>query len=49
MKQGRSFKHKSGFAALVAGVVAVSVPAVSHSIDPDVDQPGAAGNRRRVP
>ena len=47
MKQRRLLKNKSGFVALVAGLVAVGVPTVSHAIDPGVNQPGAAGNVHR--
>jgi hypothetical protein len=49
MNQNRLFRIKCGFALLVAGLVLLGVPAVSHARDPGVNQPGEAGNVHRDP
>jgi hypothetical protein len=49
MNQHRLFRIKSGFAALVPGLAAVSFPTVLHARDRGINQPGAVGIRRRIP
>jgi hypothetical protein len=49
MNQERLFRIESGLAALVAGLVAVGVPTLLHARDRGINQPGAVGNRPRLP